>query len=78
MSRLKTSNHKLRIETGRYTIPKTPIEDCICLKCSNSNEIEDEIHFILSCKKFFNQRKVLFSKVFNDNIKNANNECKFI
>jgi hypothetical protein len=30
MTRFRTSNHKLQIEIGRYTIPKTPINDRTC------------------------------------------------
>jgi hypothetical protein len=44
ITRLRTSAHKLPIETGRYTnIPPDQ------RKCPLCNEISDEIHFILLC-----------------------------
>jgi hypothetical protein len=39
--RFRISSHNLRIETGRYTRPKTPSELRICLYCS-SQTVEDE------------------------------------
>ena len=43
-----TSNHDLLIEKGRHSKPKIPREERICNLC-NSNEIEDEIHFLFHC-----------------------------
>ena len=42
LTRFRTSNHKLHIETGRYTRPITPVENRICSNC-NSKSVEDEI-----------------------------------
>jgi hypothetical protein len=41
------SNHKLKIEPGRYSKPITPLENRICEKCF-SDEIESE-HLLLKC-----------------------------
>ena len=51
LARLRTSSHKLHIETGRFTIPKTDVASRICSHC-NLNCIEDEEHFILVCPKY--------------------------
>ena len=51
INKFRLGNHKLRIETGRHTIPKTPINLRICLFC-HSNEVENEIHFLFSCQLY--------------------------
>ena len=56
INKFRLGNHKLRVETGRHTIPKTPINLRICSFC-HSNEVENGIHFLFSCQlyiKFFN------------------------
>ena len=51
ITRWRLSTHKLRIETGLYTIlytiPKTNLENPICIVCSI---IEDEEHSIYRCR----------------------------
>ena len=47
ITRWRLSSHKLRIETGQYTIPKTNLENPICKVCSI---IEDEEHSIYRCR----------------------------
>ena len=48
LARLRSSSHSLRIETGRYSLPKpTPLEERLCPRCS---EIEDETHFLITCR----------------------------
>ena len=47
--KLRISNHKLMIETGRYD--QTPHNDRFCLVC-NSGIIEEEFHFLLHCPKY--------------------------
>jgi hypothetical protein len=41
-TKFRISNHKLKIETGRYSKPITPLENRICKKCF-SDEIESVI-----------------------------------
>ena len=48
MSRIRTCNHKLPIEAGRYGASRANREDRKCTKC-NSGEVGDEFHFILTC-----------------------------
>ena len=44
--RLRTSNHKLSIETGRYT--GIDRKDILCTLCKKT--LGDEFHFVLECK----------------------------
>ena len=53
LSKLRTSCHKLLIETGRYD--KTDKLNRICVHC-NLKEIENEQHFLLSCTKYDSYR----------------------
>ncbi len=62
IARLRTSNHKLAIETGRHTVPFTPRDRRICLQC-NTGSVEDEIHFLLHCTAHSNNRNHLFTEV---------------
>jgi hypothetical protein len=70
MTRFRTSNHKLQIEIGRYTIPKTPINDRTCKNC-NLNSVEDELHCLLNCPKYSHLRRELVSSCFNKNMTNT-------
>ena len=56
LTRFRTSSHRLQIEAGRYTIPKTPISERICKNCID-NSVEDEIHLLLKCNKFINNNR---------------------
>ena len=47
ISRWRLSSHQLKIETGRYTTPKTPHNDRTCSVCPT--KIEDEWHVIFDC-----------------------------
>ena len=49
LSRFRTGSHCLRVETGRWTFPKTQLEERTCLYC-NSGEIDTEFHCITQCK----------------------------
>ena len=60
MSQLRTSSHTLAIEYGRYTRPKTKIED---RKCSSCHIPEDERHFLIECNINQTERENLFSKL---------------
>ena len=47
ITRWRLSNHRLRVETGRYTVPKTPRADRKCIICF---DLEDESHALFTCK----------------------------
>ena len=59
--KLRISNHKLNIETGRYD--KISRCDSICPVCSL--DIEDEIHFLFDCAKYSSIRDDIFNKIAN-------------
>ena len=51
MARIRTGSHKLRIESGRYIIPKADRDHRICEKCSKNgyNLVDDVSHFFFDC-----------------------------
>ena len=49
ITRWRLSNHKLRIETGRYHVPFIERRDRKCFIC---NVLEDERHAIYMCPSF--------------------------
>ena len=57
--RFKTSNHRLRIEEGRFN--QIARSDRKCLVC-DSNDIGDEYHYICLCPKFDEIRKNTLKK----------------
>jgi hypothetical protein len=61
-TQFRVSCHTLRIELGRYN--KTSREQRLCEYC-DSNEIEDEYHFSLTCKYYEQQRKDFISILQN-------------
>ena len=60
LSKFRISAHKLEIERGRYTVPKTPVCSRIRKQC-NIGMVEDEIHFLLECPKYSVERNTLIS-----------------
>ena len=63
MTKLRTSAHKLHIETGRYSRPqKTPLKDRVCNFC-NLEELEDEIHLILKCPFYAVARNTFLNRI---------------
>ncbi len=60
LTKFRISSHQLEIEKGRFQ--KLPIDDRICKQC-NSNQIEDERHFLLVCSSYAENRKILYDKI---------------
>ena len=60
ITRWRLSNHKLRVETGRYTRPKTPRGERTCSICQ---VIEDETHAIFLCP-IYRSIRLKYSSVF--------------
>ncbi len=59
----RISSNNLKIETGRYTGPKTEIYQRIC----TYHEVEDETHFLCKCTYFTDERNLLYrtcSKIY--------------
>lgn len=74
--KLRISAHKLMIEVGRYV--KIDRNERYCNKCT-SGEIEDEIHFLIKCHKYHQQRFTLFEFIGKEiiNFTYLNDEQKF-
>jgi hypothetical protein len=64
LAHFRISSHNLRIETGRYTRPKLVISKRICVYC-DTNETEDELHFLIKCPHFKDERKALYKTCSN-------------
>ena len=60
LMKIRISNHKLIIETGRYN--QTPHNDIFCPVC-NSGVIEDEIHLFLLCPKYSIPREKFYNQI---------------
>ena len=60
ISKLRTSSHRLTIETGRWT--NIIRENRICTQCGQ-NKVEDEYHFLFDCSKHTIERNISFEKI---------------
>ena len=65
LTKFRLSNHILSIEKGRHTTPKTPKEVRFCPFCPNN--VEDEIHFLLSCPVYRIPRSDMINAMTNEN-----------
>lgn len=79
IARFRCSSHSLKIETGRHERPVIPAESRICEKCT-SNEVEDELHCLITCQSHNSQRSNLFQAVVSilPNFNNLNQKDKFV
>ena len=59
-------NQNLKIETGRFTIPKTPEDLRICDHC-NQNSVENELHILFRSDQYNDVRKTLCIKINDRN-----------
>ena len=66
----------LTVETSRFTGIKRV--DRVCPIC-DTNNVEDELHFLFTCPKFSDLRKIMFSKVlrYNNDFLNYNQIDQF-
>ena len=64
IARLRCSSHGLAIELRSYERPKPPVEQRVCIACSD-NSIEDEIHFVTRCVINQAERSILELKISN-------------
>ena len=56
LSRLRSSSHRLEIETGRWARPNViPFEERPCTSC---HSLEDEFHFVLECSRYKDLRTI--------------------
>ena len=79
LTRLRISCHRLFIETGRYSIPKIPVEDRLC-KFYNLIQVEDEMHFLTVCPLYKQEREILYriAAKGSKHFPNLSNSNKFI
>ena len=59
-SKFRIGNHNFKIETGRFTIPKTPEDLRICNHC-NQTSVENELHILFHCAQYNDLRKTVYS-----------------
>ena len=60
ISQLRLGSHNLEIEKGRHQKPKTPIHERLCKICKSDDNIEDEVHFLMSCPAYDDLRQKFF------------------
>ncbi len=61
----RLSLHRLAIELGRHSRPKTPIENRTCDRC-NHQRVQDEEHIVMHCPSFAIKRKETFELIGQD------------
>ena len=57
--KFRLSSHKLAIKTGRYSTPKIPVQQRLCVPC-NRNKIKTEEHLFLKCSLYSKLRTDFF------------------
>ena len=63
ISRTRLGCLPLRVETGRYTVPRLPEDRRVCLVCDSDGqtaEVETEIHLLFSCRTYVDERDKWF------------------
>ena len=61
ITKIRTCNHRLHSETGRWSRPPVPFGQRLCLTC---NVLEDEYHFVLICDKYTDLRSKYIKKYY--------------
>ena len=61
LAKLRISNHQLEIEAGRYK--KKEIDQRLCKVCNGNVCVEDEFHFLVTCKAYQAERNDFFRKL---------------
>ena len=79
LARFRSCNLPLAIETGRFTKPKTPLNERLCGFCEAS-VIEDETHLLISCSFYSDLRHELFQNAsdINTNFESMSDSEKLI
>ena len=67
LAKLRIGVLPLEIETGRHSRPSTPLDQRLCKLC-NMNEVETELHFLLVCPLYEDQRVTLCDKARDLNV----------
>ena len=66
LGELRLSAHNLQIETGRFSKKKTPRDERFCLYCKSQNTftVENEVHFVLACPLYNEQRRLFLEEIY--------------
>ena len=67
ITKLRTSSHDLQVEKGSHGDYIVPLELRLCQYC---NTVEDEMHFLVSCKLFNKERSDLYARLDIQNLFN--------
>lgn len=59
LAKFRSCNIPLAVETGRYSKPKTPLNERLCKFCDTAS-VEDETHFLIDCDFYSDIRYDLF------------------
>jgi hypothetical protein len=62
LSQIRLSSHCLKIETGRHSKPKLPVDARICTLC-DKQAIEDEVHALNDCAAYERDRQAFRAAV---------------
>lgn len=62
VAKVRSGNHRLRIETGRHCIPNLPESLRTCQYC-RSNQIREENHFLFHCDRYKTIRQQITSDI---------------
>jgi hypothetical protein len=78
-SRLRIGVLPLEIETGRHCRPSIPVNERYCTLC-NHHVCETELHFLMSCPLYDDQRQFMLEYVLNTepNFNALSTEEKFV
>ncbi|MCG7878763.1 MAG: hypothetical protein N0C90_20900, partial [Candidatus Thiodiazotropha endolucinida] len=60
----RTRNHRLPIETGRWT--STPLKERLCKLCNS--DVGDEFHYVMQCKYFSDIRRKFLKPYYTTNV----------
>ena len=63
LTKIRTSSHILRVESGRHGRIRIPRNERFCIYC-DMNCIEDEYHFIIECPFYYSLRKKYIEKKY--------------
>ena len=65
LTRLRISAHNLGVETGRHHRPSPiPLNERLCTLCDEGS-LDDELHLIMTCSKFKNERQSFLEQLSN-------------
>ena len=65
LAKLRLSAHNLQIEIGRFSKTKIPRDERFCFYCKSKNILtaENEIHFVLACPLYKEQRRIFLEAI---------------